>query len=354
MSTPLPVADTQTAGHDAAYDTHLVRWGILGAGGIAHKMAEAIGQAEGNELVAVAARDAARAREFAAQYGARSSYGSYADLGADDQVDVVYIATTHPHHRDQALAMIEAGKAVLVEKPLSLNAAQATEVLDAAKAKGVFAMEAMWMRLQPLMRRLSEIVAAGEIGDVVKVSADLPVPFPYDANHRLFDLDNGGGALLDLGVYPATFAWLFLGRPDTVHVMGSLAETGADHVAAMQWGYENGAIAHVYTTSQGCGPIQATVMGRNGWISIPPKFHSYPSRALVHRGDHLDFTEEEIDLPSRGYVHQVEEVARCLRAGLLESPLVTHEDTIGILEVLDAARIELGVHYPQESDPLSR
>jgi predicted dehydrogenase len=350
MSQPLPapvVDDLAPHDHDP-YANRPIRWGFIGAGRIAGALAEAIAHAEGNELVAVAARDPQRAGAFAQTWNATSWYGSYADLVEDPDVDVVYINTTHPYHREQALLAIRAGKHILVEKPFALNAAEATEMFDEARAAGVFAMEAMWMRTQPLIRAIEGIVAAGEIGDLVKVGVDFPVPFPYDPDHRLFDLANGGGALLDLGVYASTLAWLFLGRPDTVHVMGSLAPTGADQVVAMQWGYDNGAIAQIYCTSQGAGPIRANILGRNGWVTIEPPFSSGPTTAIVHVGGFDDADERVLQVPTLRYVHEVDEVARCLREGLLESPLVPQEDTVGILEILDAARSELGVVYPQE------
>lgn len=344
MSEPLPAPQVQPADHDVLQGRP-VRWGFLGAGEVAALMAEAIAQVPGNEIAAVAARDANRAAAFAQRWNAPRSYGDYVAVCDDPGVDLVYVNTTHPHHHRQALMAIEAGKHVLVEKPLTLNAGQAMQVLHGARDRGLFSMEAMWMRTQPLFREVDRLVGSATIGDVVRVSVDFPVPFDYEPGHRLFDRDNGGGVLLDLGVYGATFVWALLGQPETVQVIGSLAPTGVDRVASMQWGYGSGATAQVFCTSQASGPRRAVVMGRTGWISVEPDFASAPARAIVHlegRG------EQVLDIPNRGYQHQVEEVERCLRAGLLESPLVPHADTIGILEVLDAARSELGVHYPQE------
>lgn len=322
-----------------------LRWGFLGAGEFAGTFARTLAELSGHEIAAVAARDGDRAAAFAAQHGVRRSYGSYDGLIADAQVDVVYVSTTHPFHHAPALACVRAGKPVLVEKPLALNAGQATELFEEARAAGVFAMEAMWLRTQPLLLEVERVVAQGAIGDLVHVTAEFAVGVDYDPEHRIFDLANGGGAMLSYGVYAATFCWLFLGEPQSVQVMGSLAPSGADRVVAMQWGYESGAVASIFTSSQAVGPNRASVIGRTGWIEIAEPFWRAPAWAVLHVDGQDD---RRIEMTSRGYAHQVEEVERCLRSGLLESPLVPQDATIGVLEIIDAARSELGVRYPQE------
>jgi len=212
-----------------------VRWGFLGAGGIAGAVAQDLAATPGNVLAAVAARDAGRAADFASRFGPARSYGDYRALVEDPEVDVVYIATIHPMHREQALLAIEAGKPVLIEKPVCLNADDAAAVFGAAEAAGVFAMEAMWMRTNPLIRQAERLIADGAIGEVRSVRAEFGLGRSYDPAHRLYDLTSGGGALLDLGVYPATFAWLFLGKPAALAVTGTLAPTGADATVALQW-----------------------------------------------------------------------------------------------------------------------
>lgn len=299
----------------------------------------------GHEIVAVGARDGDRAAGFAAEHTVRRSHGSYEEILTDPEVDVVYVSTTHPYHHGPALACVRAGKPILLEKPLALNAAQATELFAAARGAGVFAMEAMWLRTQPLLLEVERVVGEGAIGDLVHVAAEFAVRVDYDPEHRIFALDKGGGALLDLGVYAAAFCWLFLGEPDSVQIMGSLAPTGADRVVAMQWGYDSGAVASMFTSSQASGPNRASLIGRRGWVEIEEPFWRSPSYAVLHVDGDQD---RRLEVPSRGYAHQAEEVDRCLRAGLLESPLVPHADTVGVLEILDAARSELGVSYPQE------
>jgi len=296
-----------------------------------------------NTLHAVAARDGDRAAAFAQRFGARRSHGSYQGVIQDPDVDIVYIATTHPFHREQALMAIEAGKAVLIEKPLALSAQHAAEVLAAARDKGVFAMEAVWMRANPLIVKAQEMVAGGVIGDVVAVQADFSMALDFDPKHRLYDLANGGGALLDLGIYPMHFASLFLGRPDTQQVLGTLSPTGSDAAVALQWGYASGASAQLRCATTGAAPGRATVVGTTGSICVEPWFIN-PRWLAVTAGE-AGFRVKG----GRGaYGPQIQEVERCLRQGLLQSPVVPHADTVAILELTDQARAQLGVRYPSE------
>jgi predicted dehydrogenase len=315
----------------------------LGAGGIAAEMAADLHHGN-NVLHAVAARDADRAAAFAARFGASHSQSDYRAVVEDPDVDIVYVATTHPFHREQALMAIDAGKHVLIEKPLTLNAAHAREVVTAARDKGVFAMEAVWMRANPLILRAQEAVAQGVIGDVVSVHADFSIRRDFDPTHRLYDLANGGGALLDLGVYPIHFAWLFLGHPDTQQVLGTLSPTGSDATVALQWGYTSGATAQLRCATTALTPGRATIAGTTGSISVEPRFLD-PTRLVVTTSE----GESWIEGQDTAYGAQIEEVERCLREGLLESPVAPLADTIAILELIDQARADLGVRYPDEA-----
>jgi predicted dehydrogenase len=319
-----------------------IRWGFLGAGSIAASMAADLHHGN-NTLYAVAARDGDRAAAFAARFGASHSHGSYRAVIEDPDVDILYVATTHPFHREQALMAIDAGKPVLVEKPLALNATHAREVLTAARNKGVFAMEAVWMRANPLIVKAQEMVAGGLIGDVVAVHADFSIGLDFDPGHRLYDLSNGGGALLDLGVYPMHFAWLFAGRPDTQQVLGTLSPTGSDATVAVQWGYASGATAQLRCATTAQTPGRATIAGTAGSISVEPWFLN-PERLVISTSK----GESQVTGEGTAYGPQIQEVERCLRAGLLQSPLAPHADTIAILELIDQARADLGVRYPAE------
>jgi predicted dehydrogenase len=320
-----------------------IRWGILGAGTIAATVSPDIAAVPGNLLHAVAARDAGRAAAFAAAHGVAHSYGSYAELVADPDVDVVYVATTHAQHHEHALLALRAGKPVLVEKAFALTAGQAREIVEEARARGLFCMEGMWLRLHPMVRQAIDLARSGRIGAIVGLRADLSKRFAYDPAHRLFDLTAGGGALLDLGVYPATFAWLLLGRPDTLQASGSLAPTGADLTAALQWGYRDGRVAQIYCSAAGNSPFAALITGTDGWLSLEPRIHR-PRRLVLHDGEVIEGGPPA----GNGFRPEIAEVARCLAAGELESPLVPLDDTVAILELLDSARHQLGVRYPCE------
>lgn len=325
-----------------------IRWGILGAGVIADLVGADIAASPDSEIVAVGARDASRAQAFATARGIPRSYGSYAALVADEDVDVVYIATTHAQHHEHAVLALRAGKPVLVEKAFTLNARQAREVVAEARARNLFCMEAMWTRLNPLLRQAVALTRSGAIGDVLAVRADLSKLFPYDPAHRLYDLAAGGGALLDLGVYPATVVWMFLGRPDEVQAVGTLAPTGADVTVSQQWRYDRGPIAQLFCTAAGPSPFGGLVNGSDGWISIEPRLHR-PDRIVVHRGADTEVIKDE-PIPGNGYLLEIEEVERCLRAGRTESEIITLDDTSAVLEVLDEVRRQLGVRYPADEE----
>ena len=341
---------SERSGSSTAYPPIIdrpVRWGLLAAGTIARAMAEAVQASQSGEVVAVAAREAVRATTFAQEFGIPVSHGSYADLLADDGVDVIYISSTHPFHAEQALASLEAGKHVVVEKPLALTVHDTERVLDAAKAKGLFAMEAMWARCLPLVRELVERVRDGQVGRVRSFSAAFTVPFEYDENHRLFDLANGGGALLDIGIYPVTLAHLLLGHPTDLQVLGAKAPTGVDDQVALQWLTSDGAVAQVLCDSRSHGSSRTVIRGTEGWVEVHGPVND-PESFTIHR----DSGSEHVTGERRGFVHEVEEVHRCLREGLVESPLVPHSDTVAIMTILESARRELGVRYPQEQEPL--
>jgi predicted dehydrogenase len=326
--------------------TDPIRWGILGAGRIAAKMADDIATSPESVVGAVAARDPDRAAAFALAHDIPRSYGSYHDLVEDPDIDVVYIATTHGQHHEQALLALRAGKPVLVEKSFTLNARQAREVVAEARARHLFCMEGMWMRLQPLVQESVRLARSGRIGQVTGVRADLSRHFAYDPKDRVFDPAAGGGVLLDLGIYPATYAWLVLGRPDSIAAVGSLAPTGTDVTVALQWGYSDGRVAQIFCSAAGFSPYSVLITGTEGWITLQPRIMRGRSITV-----HTDTDEETIEVPppvGKGFGPQIAEVVRCLRAGEIESPFVPHEDTIGILETIDEARRQLGVRYPVE------
>jgi len=325
-----------------------VRWGILGAGGIARTVGADIAASPASVVGAVASRDAARATHLAAALGADRAYGSYEALVADPDVDVVYVATTHAQHHDAALLALRAGKPVLVEKPLGVNARQARDIQAEATASGLLCLEGMWLRLNPTVLAVWAAVAAGEIGDIVAVRADVSHRFDYDPGHRLFDPALGGGALLDLGVYAAAFVLPLIGRPSNVRAAGSLAPTGVDVSVALTWTSTTGQVATLTCSSITEGGSAATIIGTRGWIEVAGQlFRTEAFTVSTASGS----TTETRRLPQgNGYAHEVAEVERCLAAGEIDSRLMPLADSLAVLEVLDEARRQLGVRYQADEE----
>jgi predicted dehydrogenase len=323
-----------------------IRWGIVGPGRIAEKVVEDFAVVPGARAVAVASRSLDRARDFAGRHGLERAYGTYAELVAAPDVDVLYVATPHPQHAAVALAAIGAGKALLVEKAFTATTAGAAEVVDRARAGGVFVMEAMWTRFQPAVVRLRELVADGAIGEVRSVQADLGVTREFDPADRLFARELGGGALLDLGVYVVSFAQMLLGTPDTVTVAGSRFPTGVDAEASLLLGYADGRSAALMTSLRNALPGQARVFGTGGWIDVLPRFH-HPQTIVLHRSG---AEPETITCPQLGggYAHELIEVTECLRAGLTESAVMPLADTLAVQDVLEQAAGQLGVTFAED------
>jgi predicted dehydrogenase len=326
--------------------TEEIRWGVVGPGRIAEKVVQDFAVVDGARVVAVASRSLDRARDFAARHDVERAHGSYAEIRADPDVDVLYIATPHPQHHAIALAGLRAGKALLVEKAFTATVAGAREVVDLSRQTGVFAMEAMWTRFQPAVVRLRELIADGAIGEVRSVQADLGVQREFDPTDRLFAKELGGGALLDLGVYVVSFAQMLLGDPDTVAATGSLFETGVEAEAALLLGWADGRSATLTTSLRNALPGQARVFGTAGWIDVLPRFH-HPRTIVLHRAG---ADPEEITLPQLrdGYSHELIEVTGCVRAGRSESAVMPLADTLAVQQVLEDAAGQLGVAFAED------
>lgn len=321
-----------------------IRWGILGAGGIAHKLAQAVNQHTASTVVAVASRTPGKAQAFADEEGVDSAHDSYEQLLARDDIDAVYVATTHNDHHTPALLAIEAGKNVLVEKAFTQNAAQARQVIDAARARGVYLQEAMWTRWLPHMVALRAAIARGEIGDVVLVQADHGQPIAHVDRMRRADL--AGGALLDLGIYPVSFAWDILGRPDAITAVGQLTDAGVDGQVSMVFDYAAGrAQASLTTTMWARTSCRATIAGTEGRIEIEDTFYAGTRWRLVRN----DGTSWEFDgrVPN-GFQYEAAAVARGVADGATESVELPLSETLAIMESLDEIRAQIGVVYPGE------
>ena len=321
---------------------HTLRWGILGAGGIA-KAQVADMQLHGFTVAAVAARDLAKARAWAAETGVPTAYGSYEELAADPDIDAIYVATVHPAHAASARIALEGGKHVLVEKPFTMDAAEARELVDLAASKNLVILEAMWTRWLPHMVRIREIVAAGLLGEVRAVTADHDQKI--DHIPRLIRPELGGGALLDLGIYPVSFAWDVLGAPDTVLSHATMTDTGVDRETSIILGYPSGAHAVLQIQMSGAGPNRAAIVGTEGRIEIESVWYS---QTAFTRYDAEGEVVERFDerAPGRGMQFQAAELERIVASGKLEGDILPPAETVAIMATLDEVRRQIGLTYP--------
>jgi predicted dehydrogenase len=317
-----------------------IRWGILATGGIARSFSTDLSLLGDAETVAVGSRTASSAEAFGAEFGIPNRHGSYQDLVRDPEVDVVYVATPHPAHRAAALMAIEAGKAVLCEKPFTMNAAEAEEVIAAARSRGTFLMEAMWPRFHPHMARIREIIAEGTLGEIVSVTAEHGHYFSRDPANRLFDRSLGGSALLDLGIYGISFASMVLGPPDRMTVASNPAFTGVDAQTTVVFQYNGGQQAIATGNTYARTPKAAAINGTDARIEIAGPFLTPTTFRVIHRDGAV---METFDQPHEGsgLRHQAAEVARCLRAGLKESPVMPLGETLSIMKTMDAIRLRV-------------
>lgn len=325
----------------------MIRWGIVGPGRIAEKVVLDFVHVPHAQVVAVASRDVGRAEAFAARHGLARAHGSYAAILEDADVDVLYIATPHRQHRDVAVAALRAGKALLVEKAFTTTVAGAEAIASAARASKRFVMEAMWTRFQPLIVRMRELLADGAIGEARHLQADLGVDRAFVATDRLFDPAQGGGAMLDLGVYVVSFAQMLFGAPTKVVAQGSrFAETGVDAEAALLLEHPGERRSSLLASLRNATPGQARVLGTKGHIDVLPRFH-HPTEMVLQRAGK---EPERISLPplGAGYAHELIEVTECVRAGRLESAVMPLADTLAVQRVLNEACEQLGVRHTEE------
>ncbi|MGA2294384.1 MAG: Gfo/Idh/MocA family oxidoreductase [Acidimicrobiales bacterium] len=309
-----------------------LRWGIIGTGGIAHTFAHGLAQTD-DVVSAVGSRSQESAEAFGAEFDVPGRYGSYQSVVEDPAVDVVYVATPHPMHCENALLALKNGKPVLVEKPFTMTADEARELVSVARTENLFLMEAMWTRFLPHVIAVRELLAKGVLGDIVSVEADHGQWFEKDPNFRLFAPELGGGALLDLGVYPVSFASMVLGTPKSVTANVTPAFTGVDATTSMLFGYEGGAQAILTCTLLARSETRASIVGTDGRIEILGDFYAPTSFILKLRdGDSELF---EFSTQGRGLHYQAIEVARCIRAGELESASMPLDESISIMETME-------------------
>jgi len=329
--------------------SHPIRWGILGTGWIADRFAADVKLVDGTQAVAIGSRDLPRAEAFRARHGIARAYGSYAAVAEDPEVDIVYVATPHPFHAEHTLLALDAGKAVLCEKPFAMNTAQARYVAERARTAGRFCMEALWTRHFPATRALGALLKEGRIGDVRSLTANFSICPPRDLNGRWWNHALGGGALLDLGIYPVSLAHFVFGAPTDLHAAATLSETGVDAQTGCIFMYPDGSLATMGCSLMGWSDHSAQIIGSQGHVDLPDFFH--PRRFRVVQPDtppvEYDFSVER----GTGLNYQIEETVRCIRSGLLESPIMPLAETMSIHETLDRIRRAIGVRYPADDRP---
>ena len=326
--------------------TQRLNWGILATGLIADLFTRDLLLA-GHQVTAVGSRSAAKAQAFAATHGIARAHGSYEALIADPSVDIVYVATPHPQHAQPALMALKAGKHVLIEKAFTLNQAEAAQIADLGRSKGLVVMEAMWTRFLPHMRRLHQIIEAGTIGEIRSITADHRQSLPDDPAHRLNNLELGGGALLDLGIYPISFTWDLLGKPASVLARASFHATGADRQLATIFHYANGAMATTLSSSDSAGPNRAAVVGTKGRIEIDRTWYA-PTTLRVYDNDNLVTETFDGAVSGRGMQYQAAEVEALIRAGRTESAIMPAAQSVEIMGLCDEIRRQIGLRYPSE------
>ncbi|MDR1294366.1 MAG: Gfo/Idh/MocA family oxidoreductase [Bifidobacteriaceae bacterium] len=324
-----------------------LRWGILATGWIADVVTGDL-LANGMTVTAVGSRDRARATEFAKRHRIASTYGSYRELANAPDVDAIYVATPHPFHAEGALLALDAGKHVLVEKPFALNQPQAAAIATRARERGLVALEAMWTRYLPHMIRVRELLAAGALGDVRAVFADHGQKLPTDPRHRIMDPTLGGGALLDLGIYPISFAWDVLGAPEHIDAVASPAATGVDRQTAIILTYPTGAQAVLHTVADAASATTASIIGTEARIDIDAIWYNPASFTLrAPDGGVIERFETPV-IAGSGRHFQALALERIVASGALEGPELPLSESVAIVGTLDAIRRQIGLRYPGE------
>jgi predicted dehydrogenase len=324
-----------------------IRWGILGCGRIARKFAADLRLVEDAQLIAVASRDKEKAEAFAKDFPCKHIHDSYEALTINNEVDVIYIATPHSHHYEHTLLCLNHNKAVLCEKAFAINSRQAKEMITTAREKKVFLMEALWTKFLPHYNKLQELLHQKTLGDIKSVLVNFGFKPAPNAPQRLWDPALGGGSLLDIGIYNVFMVLSVLGKPDSIEAMMTPAATGIDEQLSVLFKYNNGAIAQLFSSFATNLPIQAEINGTEGCITLTTRF--YEPSATIQLYKQLAGEKQIIPVEKEagfGYQYEARHVNECLKKGLIESPVMTHADTLLLMETMDEIRRKAGIHYP--------
>jgi predicted dehydrogenase len=323
-----------------------IRWGIVGCGKIADKFASDLQSTKGSQLVAVASKDKVKAKNFAQKYNVLMAHGNYEELASNPEVDAVYIATTHNFHHQNALLFLEHEKAVLCEKPLAINARQVKEMVDMARTKKVFFMEGLWTKFLPHYNIVDTMIKEGQLGDLKSMQVNFGFKIHSPAPDRLFNPALGGGSLLDIGIYNVFMVLSFMGKPDNIQAIMTPATTGVDEQCAVTFSYNNGGMAQMLSSFASNLATGCEISGTEGRIYLNTRFYE-PSTTITYysknfsQGRIIPFLKPK----GWGYHEQINHVNQCIRKGLRESPIMSHADSILLIETLDAIRAKAGIVY---------
>lgn len=322
------------------------KWGILGTGGIARAFARDLSFLNNHIVAAVGSRTKVGAEEFSMEFPGCTAHGSYEELVTDPNIDAIYVATPHPMHFTHTVLALNAGKPVLCEKPFSINAAESRKMIEASIENNVALLEAMWMRFLPHIFTVRKILASGILGEIISVTADHGQRLADQGIPRLIEPSLAGGALLDLGIYPVSFAHMVLGVPESIQAEAVMTEKGVDASTSMLFTYKSGAQAILTTTMIAQTPCRAVISGLNGWLEIDRTFYN-PAGMRVHLFDGTT-TEYPSDYQGHGLREQAIEFEKIVRSGRYESEHLTHKHTLEIMELMDEIRNKIGLKYPHE------
>src|SRR6187399_463074 len=326
-----------------------IRWGILGCGRIARKFAADLRLVADAELTAIASRNKETVELFAKDFPCKHLHNSYEALAADKEVDVIYIATPHSHHYEHTMLCLNHNKAVLCEKAFAINSRQASEMIKTAKERKIFLMEALWTKFLPHYKKLQELLKQKTLGDIKSVLANFGFKTSGTSPQRLFDPLLGGGSLLDIGIYNVFMTLSVLGKPDTIEATMIPSSTGIDEQIAVLFKYNNGAMAQLFSSFVTNLPTQAEINGTEGCITLTTRF--YEPSTIIQLSKKVPYEREVITVEKvagLGYHYEARHVNECLKKGLVESPVMTHADTLLLMEILDTIRNKARIEYPQD------
>ena len=324
----------------------MIKWGILGCGKIASKFCADLQEVEGCVLQGVASRSKDKAIKFAKQHNAQKAFGSYEELATDLEIDVIYIATPHPFHKDNTILCLQNKKHVLCEKPFAMNSREVDEMIEAARVNDRFLMEAIWTQFLPYMRKLQQIIKEGVLGDIKMIESDFGFKATYDPDSRLFDPKLGGGALLDIGIYPLFLCHSLLGKPDEINAIASIGPTGVDESTAIQLKWKSGALANLNCTIKADTKTVAKIYGDEKYIEIASRWHESKQMSLYDKNGLIE--TYKFDDSFLGYAHEIKEVNNCINGNKRESDVLPLLFSKKLCASLDAIRTQIQLTYPSD------